>query len=181
MIDFLLQLTLPVSLLLILLIAIQQLLLKRLGAATMYALWATVPLLLLISMLSSHVALPVDTLLVQQPALAGSNKAQQLAPVTRIEPRYPIQAAEQGISGFVVLKFDVTAKGQVVNAHVINSEPSQVFDKESLRALQQWQYNATGKKHKDVMVQLDFELDVVKSGIERISITPPAPPAKGLG
>ncbi|WP_372627431.1 TonB family protein [Arsukibacterium sp.] len=116
------------------------------------------------------------TLLIQQPVLAGSNKVQQLVPVKRIEPRYPIQAAEQGISGFVVLKFDVTAKGDVTNAQVIKSEPSQVFDKESLRALQQWQYNATGEAHKDLMVQLDFELDVIEPGIERISVTPPAPP-----
>lgn len=112
------------------------------------------------------------TLLLQQPVLAGSNNAGQLAPVMLIEPRYPIQAAEQGLTGFVRLKFDVTAEGKVVNAHVVKSEPSQVFDKEAIRALVQWQYTATGKVHKAQMVQLDFQLEVAESAKDRFSVTP---------
>lgn len=115
------------------------------------------------------------TLLLQQPVLAGSNETQQLAAVMRIEPRYPLQAAEQGISGYVQIKFDVDAQGKVLNASVVKSSPAQVFDKEALRALTQWQYTATGREHKDQMVQLDFELDVPSPQVERISVTPPAP------
>ena len=115
------------------------------------------------------------TLLLQQPVLAGVSKTQQLTAVTRIEPRYPTQAAEQGISGYVQVKFDVDAQGKVINASVIKSYPEQVFDKEAIRALQQWQYTATGIEHKAQLVQLDFELDVVQADMERISVTPPAP------
>ncbi|MCS4308570.1 TonB family protein [Rheinheimera pacifica] len=114
------------------------------------------------------------TVLLQQPVMAGVSKTQQLAAVMRIEPRYPLQAAEQGISGYVQIKFDVDAQGKVSNASVVKSSPEKVFDKEALRALEQWQYTATGKVHKDQLVQLDFELDVVQAGIERVSVTPVA-------
>ena len=67
------------------------------------------------------------------------------------------------------------AQGKVINASVIKSYPEQVFDKEAIRALQQWQYTATGIEHKAQLVQLDIELDVVQADMERISVTPPAP------
>lgn len=115
------------------------------------------------------------TLILQQPAQAGADNAESLAPVMRIEPRYPLQAAQQGIVGYVHIKFDVDAQGKVINANVVKSRPEQVFDKEALRALEQWQYTATGRLHKDQLVQLDFELDVPSPTVERISVTPPAP------
>lgn len=111
-----------------------------------------------------------STLLLQQPALAGAKDATQLAPVMRIEPRYPVKAAEEGIAGFVQLKFDVSADGKVSNVNVIKSNPSDIFDKEAVRALKEWQYNATGQEHKGQLVQLDFELDIVPPEMERISV-----------
>ena len=50
------------------------------------------------------------------------------------------------------------------------SSPSDIFDKEAIRALKEWQYNATGQEHKALLVQLDFELDVVPPEMERISV-----------
>ena len=101
----------------------------------------------------------------------GAKDAVQLSPIKRIEPRYPIQAAEQGITGFVQLKFDVGADGKVRNVSVIKSSPEGVFGKEAVRALKEWQYTATGQEHKGQLVQLDFELDPVPSDMERISVT----------
>tara|TARA_R110002126_G_scaffold38317_14_gene114470 strand:- start:154 stop:1359 length:1206 start_codon:yes stop_codon:yes gene_type:complete len=120
------------------------------------------------------------TLFVQQPALAGSNKAQKLAPVVRIEPKYPLKAAEKGITGFVRMTFSVDADGVVDHVTVVKSSPEGMFEQEAVEALKKWRYTATGTEHKGQQVQLDFELDVVTSGIERISVTPPAPP-KGVG
>ena len=111
-----------------------------------------------------------STLLLQQPALAGAKDTTQLSPVMRIEPRYPVKAAKEGIAGFVQLKFDVSAEGKVSNVSVIKSSPSDIFDKEAIRALKEWQYNATGQEHKALLVQLDFELDVVPPEMERISV-----------
>ena len=97
--------------------------------------------------------------------------ANDLAPTMRVEPRYPVEAAQQGIAGYVQLRFDVDASGKVQNAKVLKSNPEQVFDKEALRAVAQWQYTATGKVHKGQTVQLDFELDT-PSEMERVSVTP---------
>ena len=120
------------------------------------------------------------TLLVQQPVLAGSNKTQQLAPVVRIEPRYPVKAVEQGLTGFVRMTFDVTKDGTVANVTVVKSSPAGMFEQEAVKALQKWRYTATGSEHKSQQVQLDFELEVAKPDLERISVTPP-PPKKADG
>lgn len=123
-------------------------------------------------LLSTMALVVTGTLLLQQPVLAKGAKSAQLASVTRIEPRYPIQAAQQGISGYVQLRFDVDGKGKVSNVRVVNSSPEKVFDKEAVRALEQWEYTATGVTHKDQQVQLNFELDLIESDIEQLKVTP---------
>ncbi len=111
------------------------------------------------------------SLMLQQPALAGADKATQLTPVSRVEPRYPLAAAQQGIAGYVQIQFDVDAQGNVINADVIKAVPEQVFAKEALFAVQQWKYTATGQLHKAQRVQLDFELDTTPADMERINVT----------
>jgi len=123
-------------------------------------------------LLSSMALVVIGTLLLQQPVLAKGAKSAQLASVTRIEPRYPLQAAQEGISGYVQLRFDVDGQGKVSNVRVITSSPERVFDKEAVRALEQWEYTATGVTHKDQQVQLNFELDLIESDIEQLKVTP---------
>ena len=110
-------------------------------------------------------------LLINQPVFAGVEKGAGLAPTMRIEPRYPLQAAQQGISGYVQIKFDVDGEGNVQNAQVIKAMPEKTFEKEAVKAIMQWKYNATGKVHKEQLVQLDFELDT-PADMERINVTP---------
>lgn len=110
-------------------------------------------------------------LLINQPVFAGVEKGAELAPTMRIEPRYPLQAAQQGISGYVQIKFDVDGEGNVQNAQVIKAMPEKTFEKEAVKAIMQWKYNATGKVHKEQLVQLDFELDT-PADMERINVTP---------
>ena len=110
-------------------------------------------------------------LLINRPVFAGVDNSDQLVPTMRIEPRYPLQAAQLGISGYVQIKFDVDGDGNVQNAKVIKAMPEETFGKEALKAVAQWKYNATGKVHKDQLVQLDFELDT-PADMERINVTP---------
>jgi bla regulator protein blaR1 len=112
----------------------------------------------------------------QQPAVAAANAAakNEPTPVMRVEPKYPIQAAQQQIEGYVQAKFDVSAQGKVSNVRVVRSVPSAIFDKVSITALEQWQYTATGLEHKDMLVQLDYALDLSKSSVERVEVTPAA-------
>ncbi len=109
----------------------------------------------------------------QQPAqAAAAAKKNEPAPVMRVEPKYPVQAAEQRIEGYVQAKFDISAQGKVSKVRIVRSVPEGTFDKVSITALEQWQYAATGQEHKDMLVQLDFAMDPPENSMERIDVTP---------
>jgi len=85
-------------------------------------------------------------------------------PIVRITPKYPIEAARNGIEGWVVLGFDINAIGEVVNIKVINAEPKRIFDKAAKQALRRWKYKAKSVDGQQVQqtslsVQLDFNID----------------------
>ncbi|MCT6700473.1 M56 family metallopeptidase [Rheinheimera sp. 4Y26] len=109
-------------------------------------------------------------LLLQQPVLAGSGD--NAAPISRVEPRYPLEAAQNKIEGYVVAQFDISAEGKVQNVKILKSVPAQVFDKESVRALEQWTYAKTMAGQQGVKVQLDFAMDPVDYNIERVEVSP---------
>lgn len=84
-------------------------------------------------------------------------------PVVRVNPKYPIIAARDGIEGWVVLAFDINAIGEVINIKIIDSQPKRVFDKAAKQALKRWKYRAksiNGKQveQRDFTVQLDFTM-----------------------
>ncbi|WP_435276318.1 energy transducer TonB [Psychrobium sp. nBUS_13] len=85
-------------------------------------------------------------------------------PVVHIAPRYPINAARNGIEGYVVMTFDILEDGDVDNINIVASSPKNVFDKEAKKALERWKYLPA--KSKDNLarrmnqeVRLDFQLD----------------------
>lgn len=93
----------------------------------------------------------------------GSKDDGDARPVVRVNPKYPIGAARDGIEGWVVLAFDINAIGEVVNVKVIDSQPKRVFDKAAKQALKKWKYRAKsidGKQvaQHDFTVQLDFTM-----------------------
>ncbi|MCJ8318477.1 MAG: M56 family metallopeptidase [Colwellia sp.] len=93
-------------------------------------------------------------------------------PVMRIEPKYPIDAAKNRITGFVQLAFDVSSSGDVNNISIIESSPIGVFDNVATKALSQWKYKASINGSKQSTVQLDFVMDEPKKNIEHIKVTP---------
>lgn len=97
---------------------------------------------------------------------------QDVAPLTRVEPKYPIKAAEAKQNGHVQLKFDISKLGAVSNVKVIKSSPTGVFDKSAIIALQQWVYTKSPKGVKGAKVQLDFVIDEpnTDTDIERIKV-----------
>ncbi len=85
-------------------------------------------------------------------------------PIVRIEPKYPVQAARDGINGYVVMRFSIMEDGSVDEVEVIEAEPKRVFDKEAIRALKRWKYspkieNGKALKQQGQKVRLDFNLD----------------------
>ena len=56
------------------------------------------------------------------------------------EPVYPRTALQRGITGYVVVKFDVTAEGTVENPVVLEAKPPGIFDRSALRAALKFKY-----------------------------------------
>lgn len=84
--------------------------------------------------------------------------------VVRIDPKYPPQAAKDGIEGWVKLSFTIDATGAVIDVQVLDAEPKRIFDREAIRALKAWKYQPQMKDGKAIVqqgmqVQLDFSLD----------------------
>jgi periplasmic protein TonB len=85
-------------------------------------------------------------------------------PLVQVEPRYPIAAAQNGLEGYVIVGFDITAQGTVTQARVLESNPKRIFDKAALQAVQNWKYKpkldagrTVGQRNQSV--RLDFTLE----------------------
>ncbi|QDO85471.1 M56 family metallopeptidase [Shewanella psychropiezotolerans] len=101
----------------------------------------------------------------------AKSQAHSIHPLTRVEPKYPKEAAEANQNGYVQLKFDISKSGMVSNVKVIKSSPKGVFDKSAVKALKQWVYKKSKKGAKGSKVQLDFVIDEPAANVERIKVT----------
>ena len=62
-----------------------------------------------------------------------------LVNMVRVEPVYPSRALTYGIEGFVIVQFDVTADGRVVDVVIIESTDS-VFNKAAIKAAERFKF-----------------------------------------
>ncbi len=88
---------------------------------------------------------------------------QDVVPLVRVNPEYPIRAAQRGIEGWVEVAFTISPTGTVTDAEVIGYYPSSVFNSAALRAIRRWKYNPkieNGKpvERPGVTVRLTFQL-----------------------
>ena len=89
---------------------------------------------------------------------------QDVVPLVRVNPEYPIRAAQRGIEGWVEVEFTISPTGTVKEAQVIGYYPSSIFNNAALRAIRRWKYNPKiedGKpvERPGVRVRLRFQLD----------------------
>jgi protein TonB len=61
-------------------------------------------------------------------------------PLVRIEPQYPMRAAERGLEGSCWVRFDVTPDGTPTNIDIFRCDSS-LFERASIRAVERWRYN----------------------------------------
>lgn len=111
----------------------------------------------------------IATLVEQQAALSGDLSSsgganRDAMPLVRIEPEYPINARQNGIEGWAVVQFTISAAGTVKNAVVVASEPGTVFDRAALNAVTKWKYNpkvVDGRpvERSGIQVRFDFEME----------------------
>ncbi len=99
---------------------------------------------------------------------AGTNGSTPVAEVSTPAPRYPVEAAEGGISGTVLLKVLVGVDGKVKQLVVERSQPEGIFDAASMEAARQWQFKPAMEHGKPVegwvRVPVDFRVDPKPSG-----------------
>jgi len=60
-------------------------------------------------------------------------------PVIRYAPPYPENCRSKGVEGQVLVQFDVTPEGNVINVIVIES-PDRCFNRTVIRAVSRWKY-----------------------------------------
>lgn len=68
------------------------------------------------------------------------NTDQSARPVVQIEPNYPVDAARDGIEGWVELSFTIAPNGTTQDITVMNAEPARIFNRAARRALSKWRY-----------------------------------------
>ncbi len=61
-------------------------------------------------------------------------------PIVRVEPVYPQRALDRGIEGWVEVEFTVTEVGSISEPTILRSDPSGIFDRAALRAIERWKY-----------------------------------------
>lgn len=120
------------------------------------------------AVLTSLILVAACGLWLQQPAYA---KVEQPAPEMRVEPKYPLQAAQQRITGYVQAQFNIQPDGSVTDVKIIKAEPADTFNKEAIRALEKWRYQPSATGTTGATVQLDFMMDPPESGMEQIKVT----------
>ncbi len=62
-----------------------------------------------------------------------------MQPVVKLPPAYPESCKARGASGVVIVEFDVTAEGNVVNPRIISSADG-CFERTVLSTIQKWKY-----------------------------------------
>ena len=85
-------------------------------------------------------------------------------PIVQVAPSYPRRAQQRGTEGYVLLEFTVTAQGRVADPRVIESEPSDVFDRAALDAVKRYRYEPRVQDGEPVAVEgvqhlITFEID----------------------
>ncbi|MFA5685191.1 MAG: energy transducer TonB [Lysobacteraceae bacterium] len=78
--------------------------------------------------------------------------------VTSFNPNYSARARRQGISGWVVIAFTIQADGSVDDLKVMAAEPTGMFERDSVRALEKWKFEPSGRTHR-AQQRFDFIAD----------------------
>lgn len=69
-----------------------------------------------------------------------SLKDRPLETVSSSAPRYPVEAARKGQTGYVKLLIDINKKGEAHNVRVVESKPKRIFDSAAVSAVKQYSY-----------------------------------------
>ncbi len=81
-----------------------------------------------------------------------------LVPIDKVDPVFPEKAIRDGVeSGRVVARLQVDEKGLVSDVKIVEANPPRVFDREVIRALSRWKFQADGARY-IAEVEINFVL-----------------------
>lgn len=95
----------------------------------------------------AQVAPPTPT---PTPAAATGGVTRYAQLVKAVQPQFPTDAARKRLDGWVELQFTIGVDGKVTNVSVARSQPARVFDREAIRAMQQWTFTAAQRNGQPV-------------------------------
>ena len=95
--------------------------------------------------------------------LGAGGADRDVMPMVRVEPQYPLRAAQLRIEGWVELRFTISKTGGVKDVVVTKADPRKTFDKAAVSAVRKWKYtpkveNGEAVERPGVDVRLEFGL-----------------------
>jgi TonB family protein len=81
--------------------------------------------------------------------------------IIRVSPNWPYKAIKNNTSGYVVVEFDISEQGKPINISVVESYPGDLFSKNIISAIKQWQYEARAAQC--IAVTIEFNLSDTSS------------------
>lgn len=87
----------------------------------------------------------------------GFLDANSLQTLRKVNPRYPRRAKIKRLSGFVKLVFTISKEGNVSNVRILDSNPKEMFEKSSIKAIKRWKFKAINE-NKDATITFNFRL-----------------------
>lgn len=95
-------------------------------------------------------------------------------PKTRTNPSYPDEAIQNKVEGNVVVKFDISIEGKVLNPTVIHSDAPGIFDAAAIDNVSQFTFDTRDEVSTDILhlvaFQLDSEIELLStSGLEVVA------------
>ena len=94
---------------------------------------------------------PAPAPVAQTPPSGGETR--DARPLREIAPTYPVDAARKRQEGWVELEFTIATDGSVRDVAVVRAQPSRVFDREAVRAMQQWSFEPALRNGQPVEVR----------------------------
>ena len=90
---------------------------------------------------------------------ASTGETREATVVRRVPPDYPPDAYRKRVEGWVELEFVVGSDGRVGEVTVSKAQPQRTFDKEAIRAMQQWTFQPALKDGKPVESRLKRRME----------------------
>jgi TonB family protein len=82
---------------------------------------------------------------------------EKFALIEAVKPQWPIHSERFLGVGYVDFRVTVNSEGKVVEHQITHSQPSRIFDKQSLRALKKWKFNSS--KYAERCFDVTFKYD----------------------